>query len=151
MVRIVLDTNVIVNADRGEGSYGKRILDLVRWGEVEAMISDPVRREKQLILDRLVSDTVLRRAVKEYFSLAHKVEPEKVAIEIEDKEDIKLLELAVGGRAQFLITDDQHLLVIGELAGIKIVKPSEFWQWWQTQQDNAGVSWQNWAKNILEK
>lgn len=151
MMRIVLDTNVIINADRGEGSYGKRILDLVRWGEVEAIISHPVRREKELILNRLVNDAVLKKAVKEYFSLAKLVEPVEIQIELEDVEDIKLLELAVGGQAQFLITDDHHLLSVGNIAGVKIIKPSEFWQYWEHEQDKTGATWKNWVKSILKK
>ncbi|OHA56456.1 MAG: putative toxin-antitoxin system toxin component, PIN family [Candidatus Veblenbacteria bacterium RIFOXYD1_FULL_43_11] len=151
MVKIVLDTNVIINAARGEGSYGKRILDLIRWGEIEAAISDPVKREQKLILERLVNDAVMRKAAKEYFSLAKMVEPVEIQIEIEDSEDIKLLELAVGAKADFLVSDDEHLLVVGDFKGVKIIKPSEFWQWWQTQQDNTGASWATWAKSVLGK
>lgn len=151
MVRIVLDTNVIINADKGEGSYGKRILDLVRWEEVEAVISDPVKREKQIILDRLVSDPVLRQAVKGYFNRAINVPPVKVDVKLEDEEDLKLLELAVGGQAEFLITDDRHLLVLQDLGNIKIVTPKEFWQWWEVQQDKTGNTWQSWATNIFGK
>ncbi|MDZ4229749.1 MAG: putative toxin-antitoxin system toxin component, PIN family [Candidatus Veblenbacteria bacterium] len=151
MVRVVLDTNVLVNADRGEFSHPKRILDLVRWGEVEAVISNPVRREKQLIFDRLVQDDVLRRSVREYFAKARLVTPVPVEVEIEDAEDVKLLELAVGGQAQFLITDDRHLLEVGECQGVKILTPKEFWQWWEARQDQQGAGWQSWAKAILGK
>ena len=151
MVKIVLDTNVIINANRGEGSHGKRILDLIRWGEIAAAISDPVKREQKLILERLVNDAVLRKAVKEYFSLAQVVEPVDINMQLEDEEDIKLLELAVGAKVNYLITDDQHLLVVGELMGVKIVKPSEFWQYWEKEQDNTGASWKNWAQSVLGK
>lgn len=150
MVKIVLDTNVIINADRGAGSYGKRILDLVVWGEVEALISESVKREKQLILDRLVKDKILRQGVKKYFMAATKVEPEPLNITLEDPEDVKLLELSISGQAEFLITEDAHLLVLNEFQGVKIVKPFEFWQWWQTQQDKTGASWQGWIKDILK-
>lgn len=151
MVRLVLDTNVLINADRGEFSYGKRILDLVRWGEVEAVISDPVKREKQLILERLVRDDVLKKSVKDYFAKAIMVEPARLEIQLEDAEDVKLLELAVGGKAQFLITEDRHLLDVGEYQGINIVTPKAFWQWWQAQGDKTGSTWQSWAKGILGK
>ena len=149
MVRLVLDTNVLVNADRGEGSHGKRILDLVRWGEVEAVISEPVKREKQLIVGRLVKDRALQEGVKEYFGKAHMVEPVEVMVPIEDEEDMKLVELAVGGQAQFLVTDDRHLLDLGQLGSCRIVKPAEFWQWWEAQQDGNGSTWASWAKQTL--
>lgn len=151
MVRIILDTNVLVNADRGEGNYGKRILDLVRWGEVTALISDPVKKEKQLILEKLVPDPLLKRAVKEYFLKAKKVEPVEVQLELADPEDLKLVELAAAAQADFLITEDQHLLVLGAIGNTKIVTPKEFWQWWETQQDTAGQSWRHWITSVWGK
>jgi putative PIN family toxin of toxin-antitoxin system len=149
MVRIVLDTNVLISADKGEGSYGKRILDLVNWGEVEAVISEPVKREKQLILDRLVRDPVLRKSVKQYFTKAKMVEPKEVELVLEDWEDLKLIELAVGGKAQFLITDDAHLLSVGDYEGVKILGTRDFWQWWEAKQDEQGTGWQSWARTVL--
>ena len=148
MLRIVLDTNVLIDADRGEGSYPKRILDLVVSGEVQAVVTSSVRREQELIVGRLMRDRVLKRAVEEYLALADEAEPAPVSVIIEDQEDLKLITAAVGGKAQFLVTADDHLLSLGEYQGCRIVTPSGFWRFWE-QQDGGSASWANWAKQVL--
>ncbi|MBI5466056.1 MAG: putative toxin-antitoxin system toxin component, PIN family [Candidatus Kerfeldbacteria bacterium] len=150
MVRLVLDTNVLINADRGEGSYGKRILDLVRQGQAQALISRAVRQENKLIINRLLRDKKLRAELEHYLTLAQEVEPRHSrGVMLEDEEDYKLLDAAVGGGAQLLITDDRHLLEVGEYEGVRVVTPAQFWQWWQKHQDDSGHTWATWTKNIL--
>jgi uncharacterized protein len=151
MVKVLLDTNVLINANRGEFSYPKRILDLVRAGKVSAIISHAVRRENELIINRLISDSKLQKDLQDYLALAEKVKSMSVKVKLADEEDIKLLEAAVGGGANFLITEDKHLLDLEEFRGVKIVKPTDFWQWWQKQQDEVGETWNSWAKNVLGK
>jgi len=151
MVRVVLDTNVFINANRGEFSYPKRILDLVRQGKIVAVITRSVQRENELIVNKLVNDKNLQGDIREFLALTVDVEPSDVRVDIEDKEDIKLLQAAVGGKADFLITDDRHLLVIEEYRGVKILTPGNFWQWWEKKQDETGHTWKNWTKDILVK
>jgi uncharacterized protein len=43
-----------------------------------------------------------------------------------DPKDDKLLELAVGGNADFLITGDKDLLVLNPFRAVKIITPREF-------------------------
>ncbi len=149
MIRVVLDTNVLINADRGEFSYGKRLLELVRQGKLTAVTTSAVRRENELLVGRLVNDQRLARELKVFFGLAQQIQSAKVTVTIEDEEDIKLLAAAVGGGAQFLITSDRHLLELGEYQGVRVVRPAEFWQWWQVHQDEAGETWSSWARGIF--
>jgi len=151
MVRVVLDTNVLVNAEQGSGSFAKRILDLVRTHQLVAVTTHPVRRENELLTERLVRDEQHKGDVREYLALAIDATPVQVAIELEDAEDIKLLAAAVGGQAQFLITDDDHLLTVGEYQGVRIMRPREFWQWWQASQDDSGKNWATWLSGTLGK
>lgn len=151
MIRVVLDTNVLINADRGEGSYPKRILNLVRQGELIAITTDPVRRENQVSVEKLVKDAVLKRQLYDYLEQTKDAAPAPVSIELEDDEDTKLLEAAVGGRAQFLVTDDRHLLEVGEYAGVRIIRPQAFWRFWQTQQDDQGTTWEKWIGGLFGK
>ncbi len=146
MLRVVLDTNVLINAQKGAGSYPQRILDLVKLGKIKALISHQVRRENELIVKRLVKDQIFKQEILAFLNSAEKVEPELVPAMLEDPEDHKLLDAAVGGRAQFLITEDRHLLEVGEWDGVKVIKPVVFWQWWEAEQ---GGGWQDWVKNIF--
>ncbi len=148
MVRIVLDTNVLIDADRGDGSFPKRVLDLVVSGEVQAVLTDPVRREQELIVGRLVRDQVLRTAVKEYLAKAEQVGPGAAQVAIDDVEDVKLVQAAMGGQAEFLITADEHLLGLVEYRGCRMVTPASFWRFWE-QQDGGSGNWTSWAKQVL--
>ena len=149
MTLIVLDTNVLINADRGEFSHGKRLVGLVQRGKVRAVTSHAVRRENELIIGRLVHDQRLKAELKTYLELAEEVAPAQVQVSLEDSEDVKLLAAAVGGAAQFLITDDRHLLQVEEYRGVRVVTPAQFWQWWQATQDEAGETWGSWAANLF--
>ncbi len=149
MTRVVLDTNVLINADRGEFSYGKRIVELVQQGKIAAVTSHPVRRENELLVDRLVTDPKLKRELVEFLGLAQPVVAASVAVTLEDQEDVKLLAAAVGGKAEFLITDDRHLLEVEEYEGVRVVTPAQFWQWWQKYEDEVGETWGAWTRGIL--
>ena len=50
----------------------------------------------------------------------------KLAIVKEDSDDNKILECAVAGKVNFVISQDNHLLKIGKFRGIPIIKPNEF-------------------------
>jgi putative PIN family toxin of toxin-antitoxin system len=151
MTRVVLDTNVLINADRGEGSHGKRLLELVRAGKIIAITSHPVRREHELLISRLVTDQRLRESLADFLAAAQEVEPAKVEVILDDAEDVKLLAAAVGGEAHFLVTSDRHLLDVGDYRGVRVVTPAQFWQWWQKREDEAGKTWGSWASSVLRR
>jgi predicted nucleic acid-binding protein len=44
----------------------------------------------------------------------------------DDPEDNRVLECAVGGNANFIVSGDKHLLAIKEYLGIVILSPAEF-------------------------
>jgi predicted nucleic acid-binding protein len=43
-----------------------------------------------------------------------------------DPDDNRILECAVEAEAEFILTNDRHLLRLGNYTGIKIVRPHEF-------------------------
>ena len=55
------------------------------------------------------------------------VEPEeKIEIVKDDSDDNKFVEAAIAGKADYIITQDNHLLKIKEFRGIKILTPKQF-------------------------
>ena len=55
------------------------------------------------------------------------VEPEEeIDIVKDDQDDNKFIEVAVMGKAKYIITQDNHLLKIKEFREIKILTPKEF-------------------------
>jgi len=51
---------------------------------------------------------------------------EKFAVIKDDPKDNKLLECAVAGKANFLISGDKHLLSLKEFQGVKIITIEEW-------------------------
>jgi predicted nucleic acid-binding protein len=50
----------------------------------------------------------------------------RLSIVKEDHDDNKIIECAVTGKADYIITKDKHLLKIKNYKGIKIITPREF-------------------------
>jgi len=44
-----------------------------------------------------------------------------------DKDDIKFLECAVSGMADYIVSGDDDLLSVGEIEGIKICRQKNLW------------------------
>lgn len=69
----------------------------------------------------------MSRTVEKIVSLSTIVEPkEKLSVIIEDPSDNKILECAVEGNANCILTKDKHLLKLKEFNGIKILTPEDF-------------------------
>jgi putative PIN family toxin of toxin-antitoxin system len=65
--------------------------------------------------------------VAEFARLVVLVEPVSLPLEsVRDRDDVKVLEAAVAGRATHIITGDLDLLVLTSFANIPIVEASEF-------------------------
>ena len=68
--------------------------------------------------------------IKEWKSLILKnsilIEPtSKIEAIKEDLDDNKFIEVAVDGKANFIVSQDRHLLNLKEFQGIRIVSPNE--------------------------
>lgn len=133
-MRLVLDTNIYVsNLISEKGNPAK----IMRWwleGEFDVLVSQP-------IIDEILRVTAYERIQKkyakvrknrlEYASLIAEqalwVEPEeKLDVIATDESDNRYVECAVAGGAQYIITGDEHLLEIGNYAGIRIITPAAF-------------------------
>jgi len=130
-LRAVIDANVWVSAAGFPGWGPDKIVDLARAGVFRSILSP------------LLLEQVTRRLVKPPFSLSpHLVErfgdemrsiseivvPDFTLAVITAKEsDNRILEVAVAGKADVIVTGDRrHLLPLGSYAGIPIVSPPDF-------------------------
>ena len=69
----------------------------------------------------------MKYSVEKIISLSEMIEPkERLNIIQEDFSDNKILECAYEGKADYIITKDNHLLKLKEFKNIKIVTPEEF-------------------------
>jgi putative PIN family toxin of toxin-antitoxin system len=128
--RIVLDTNVLISALLFRG-LPSRLVPLWQKGKVTLLISSQVLKEYLRVLAypkfELAAEEI--KAIIEIellpFVEAVKVKS-KIRVIAKDPSDDKFLELAVDGKADFLISHDKHLLGLGVFRGIRILSVAEF-------------------------
>lgn len=127
-MRIVLDTNVLIDGFQDDYCAEAKLIDAVRSATVAAVATPKVMKEYRLILGRLISDPDYRSRIEDFLSMLEEVEGEYVDLALDDEEDIKFVEAAVGGEADVLVTSDRHLLDAGEADGVRIITPEEAWR-----------------------
>ena len=66
-MRIVLDTNVLINGFKDEYSFEKRIINEVVAGRVEAFANRQTLRENKLISSQLIENEAYQKICKSYF------------------------------------------------------------------------------------
>jgi len=64
--------------------------------------------------------------MKEIVKESNIVSPKKPINIVSDPDDNKFVEAAIEGNAQYIISQDKHLLSLRECQGIKIITPKEF-------------------------
>ncbi len=134
MVRVVLDTNIIVSATILKRGHSAQILDLWREGEIEVAISPSILKEIEEVLKRprIVKQQWLKKeeveALVERLRQSCVLTPGRLALRVveEDPADDKFIVCALEAEADYIVSGDIHLRNLGEYRGIKIVPPREF-------------------------
>lgn len=148
-MRVVLDTNVLINGVQDQNSYAFRIIDACFQGKIIPLISRKIEQENKLLIRKTVLDQEYQERLEDYFRRAETVKIKSHLNEIpDDPEDNKFLEAAYDGQADYIVTADRHLLDVSPYAGVDILTPQEFWQ--RHAEDLGGSSeWQAWMKNLV--
>jgi uncharacterized protein len=128
MLKIVLDTNVIVSGFNFQKSNPAKILLLLAAGEIINLISAPILEETRRILAEKFFWTRREVAAAEVWlrTFSTLVNPKGNIAAIADEPDNRILECATAGRADFIISGDHHLTDLKNYQGIKIVGPAAF-------------------------
>lgn len=151
MIRIVLDTNVLINGVQDEHSFAYRIISLCLEGELQPICNHKILRENQLLSERMIIDEDYLHALDDFYEVCEEVpllkHSENRSLP-EDPEDEKFLEAAESGHADFIISNDHHLLDVGEFGSTKIVTPKEFWSYYQATLSEGNREWAQFAKDI---
>lgn len=126
-MKVVLDTNILVSA-LVYGGNPQDLLELVIVKQIKGVTSLPLVVELIEILTKKFSFTPekvyqIEEKIKKSFEFIH---PIKALDIVRDKDDNRVLEAAVEGGCDFIITGDQDLLDLGKYKKIKIVTPAQF-------------------------
>ena len=124
--RVVLDTNVVISAFWG-GIPGKT---LQAWFEERYifLISPPILSEYQAVLKRLLPDSAeTPRFLHAVYLKAVAVQPpNRLNVIQQDPADNRLLECAQAGKADYIVSGDQHLLRLKSFDRVRILTPRAF-------------------------
>jgi len=127
-VEVVLDTNVLVSATLSDGKPFE-ILSLAEDGEYISVTSLAIVGELRDVLkrDRLpFSDGQVEDFTVKVLSISRVIDPE-IIIEVveDDPDDDKILECALAGDVDYIVSGDSHLLDLKEHQGVEVVSPEE--------------------------
>jgi len=127
-VRAVLDTNIYVSAFALPGSIAEEALQGAAFKRYDLLTSPAILAELANVLTRKFDwDTVRAlEACREIADLAVVVRPKKRIHILQDKPDNRLLECAIAGHAERLVTGDKHLLSLGKYGDVSIVRLADF-------------------------
>jgi putative PIN family toxin of toxin-antitoxin system len=131
VVRVAIDTNVVVAALTTPTGSGARILRAWRRGELEVVCSTATLREAKAIVDsewlaRLTTPRAAKELLGELRARAVVVRPATISdLPLKDEGDLHLVEAAVAGGASYLVTSDRELLQKRGYGRVEFVTPSE--------------------------
>lgn len=127
MKKIVLDTNVYISA-LIFGGKPEEILVLAEIGLYTLIVSSAILPELQKHLSGKFGwpPGKIQEALDRIVSIAQLIMPQRVIAVCADPDDDKILECAVEGNADYIVSGDKHLLVLKQFEKIQIVKPADF-------------------------
>lgn len=132
--RIVVDTNVVMGGLINPVKASGRLVHLWLEGKVDVLVSPALREEYLHIFNRMrfgPREAVdwRERAMQKLLTEGNMtmVEPDiRLSVVREDPSDNRLIECAVCGGAGYIVSQDKHLLRVGEFQGVKILTAQAF-------------------------
>lgn len=126
MARVVFDTNTLISAFVFGGTP-ESAYRLILTGKIILVTSAPIMYEFARILKLKFQweDDKIQRALKQIVRISDIVKPGKTIKVIDDDPDNRILEAAVAGKADFIVSGDKHLLKLKEFHGVQIVNANE--------------------------
>jgi len=131
-MRVTVDTNILISATFWYGA-SEKIIGMAEKKQIELILSKDIIEEYAEVLqydeikDKIKDkDLEMKFSVQKIVSISKIVIPEeKLFVVKNDPDDNKILECALKGNVDYIITQDEHLLKIKEFRNIPIIKPEE--------------------------
>lgn len=140
-MRVVLDTNIIVGAMLRDGGAARAVLRLCLQGEVQPIVGVALFAEMEDVLSRenLFRTISLTQAERHELFAAFLSVTQWVPIyytwrpNLRDEADNHVVDLAVAGNAEYIITQNERGFSVMELQfpQLKLAKAAEFVEIWR--------------------
>jgi putative PIN family toxin of toxin-antitoxin system len=127
-VKAVFDTNIFVSALMFPGGRAEAALMKVIEGEVELRVSKSIIHEVLGVLSRKFDrdPEELARVAVYLTDVGKVVQPKSKLTVLRDEPDNRILECAIAGRADVIVTGDQAMLALGKYKDVSIVTLKDF-------------------------
>jgi putative PIN family toxin of toxin-antitoxin system len=127
VIRALFDTNVFLSAIVFGGNP-ERVFLLARERRIQLLVSPAILMEMAFILKEKFgwSDRAAADAVRTIGRAAELIKPSTTVSVLKDDGDNRILECAVEGHADVIVSGDHHLLDLKEYQGLAILRPTEF-------------------------
>jgi len=125
--RAVFDTNIYLSAFTF-GGKPEVLFEMARAGRIQLVVSTSILAELASILKNKFAwdDEDIRQVLRVVGRHAELVKPATRLRVLEDDADNRVLECAVEGRTDWIISGDRHLRNLREFKGIPIIRVSDF-------------------------
>ena len=132
-MKAVLDTNVLVSAQLNPRGTPAEIVAAWREGRFDLVTTAALIEEFRGTMDeprlmrRVAAPERIAGAIDALTAAALRDEPvTTLHVIVDDPDDNRVLEAAVAGEADYIVSGDRHLLALGEYEVIPIVRPAQF-------------------------
>lgn len=131
MKEVVVDTNVLVSALVSSSGAPRRLLTKIALGELALVISPRLLLELVSVFSRpkllrLIPESKISDLVSLIHQSARIVKPTVAVHACRDPKDNAVLECALSGKVDTLISGDQDLLILDPFRGVRILNPKDF-------------------------
>lgn len=127
MIRVLLDSNVLISGILFRGKP-RQILDLLTKNKLINITSNQLLTEVEEVLGKKFSLTteelIFSRKIFQKNSTV--VYPKLELTVCRDAEDNKIIEAAITGDCNYLVTGDKDILILRKYKSIQIINPSKF-------------------------
>lgn len=128
-MKVVVDTNLFISFLLGRNL--QKLFELLQSEKIVLLVSGQLFDELIKVLDSskfkaVFSENDVANLVAILKIKGSWLEPKIEINDCRDTDDNFILELAVAGDADYIVTGDKDLLTLNPFKGIKIIKPREF-------------------------
>ena len=128
-MKVVLDTNILISAFVFPGGPPEDVFRATLEGRIELVTSPAILAELGRVLTSKFGwePSIAEEAVAQVARIGTVVRPQVTIAEVaDDPDDDRILEAALAGRVDVIISGDRHLLRLRTWRGIKIVRAASF-------------------------
>ena len=129
LLRVVLDTNVYFSAFHSARGVPFELWRKAVQREYALLVSPAIVRELARVLRVNLKwpEADLRTQLKLVVRVASVVEPKiRLRVIADDPDDDRIVECAVAGNADLIVSGDRHLTKLKTFEGLGIVRPADF-------------------------